>query len=64
MKNRNTSQDPEFEGPTFHEKRVHPTHFQITRPTRKRKEGARKRMNGVLYVWKSGKWNPKEMKHG
>jgi hypothetical protein len=25
----NTSQDPEYEGPTFHEKRIHRTHFTV-----------------------------------
>lgn len=34
----NTSQDPEFEGPTHHEKRVHQNHFQVNKKLRKTKE--------------------------
>ena len=29
MKARNTSQDPEYEGPVYHEKKFHKTHFHV-----------------------------------
>ena len=28
MNRRNTSQDPEYEGPVYHEKKFHKTHFE------------------------------------
>jgi len=31
MNNRNTSQDPEYVGPTFHEKKFHKTHFGVVK---------------------------------
>lgn len=30
MRTTNTSQDPDYEGPTGHEKKMHKTHFQVT----------------------------------
>ena len=57
---KNTYQDPEYEGPTYHEKRVHPTHFGIVRPLKKRMDGETMKLNGVEYVWKKGKWIIKE----
>lgn len=34
---RNTSQDPEYEGLPYHEKKVHKTHFGVIRQSKKRK---------------------------
>lgn len=31
----NTSQDPDYEGPTGHEKKVHKTHFGVLRTLKK-----------------------------
>jgi hypothetical protein len=35
---RNTSQDPEYVGPTGHEKKFHKTHFGVVRTLRKGKK--------------------------
>lgn len=61
MNNRNTSQDPEYEGPTFHEKKFHKTHFG--KPDVKllrRKDGDTKQINGTLYIWRAGRWSVKD----
>ena len=58
---RNTSQDPEYEGLPYHEKKFHKTHFPAdwkSSSLAKRKNGDTKRMNGTLYVWRDGKWKP------
>lgn len=57
----NTSQDPEYVGPTFHEKKFHKTHFQVMhRKLRRLQNGFIRRMNGTLYVWRDGKWRTNE----
>ena len=38
---RNTSQVPEYEGPRFHEKKFHKTHFGVVRTLRKTKSTAK-----------------------
>lgn len=57
----NTSQDPEYEGPTFHEKKMHKTHFHVLHTSlKRRKEGDKRSINGTLYIWRDGKWNTGE----
>lgn len=56
----NTSQDPEYEGPTFHEKKFHKDHFSAPGVALvRRKNGDTKQINGTLYVWRDGKWRIK-----
>lgn len=57
---KNTSQDPEYVGPTFHEKKFHKDHFHVVHSTlKRRKDGDIRKVNGTLYVWCAGKWEIK-----
>ncbi len=44
MSKMNTSQDPEYYGPTGHEKKFHKTHFGVVRTLRKSKKKSK-------YIW-------------
>jgi len=58
----NTSQDPDFEGPTFHEKRIHKVQWEgIELPYKKKKWSPRDDPDWEEF--KPGKWRPKNEKH-
>jgi len=62
MEGENTSQDPDYYGPTFHEKKYHQNSFHQRVKIRlvRHRNGDRKRMNGTLYFWWNEVWYPKQ----
>lgn len=47
---RNTSQDPEYEGPTFHEKKFHKTHFSVIKERGGNERVKVKTLDGFTYM--------------
>ena len=53
----NTSQDPDYVGPTGHEKKVHKTHFGVSRTLKTNKHP---KDDPKWYEYAPGKWRRKK----